>query len=200
MELDILAIVNQKYGFGLHPGFKFSIFILINIFAFSPDFIYLRWILLPLELLLGYIVHIKWFEMKGFFKVLMLNFIGLFLLFYAAELNLMIALMQFLNYTFTIIVMFLAAFIFVHMTPPRELLSFFEMLKVPKSFSVGLMVAIAFLPLLNIKIREIIRFQQARGYQFRIFNLIPLIIPGILGVLELAMNIAISMEARGFQL
>ena len=195
-----MGSVDHAFGFGIHPGIKFIVFVVVNILAFAPQFVYIRWILLPLELLLGYIVQLKWYEMKGFFKVLLLNFFALFLLFYAAELNFMSAFIQFINYAFTIVTMFLAAFIFIHMTPPRELLYFFEQIKVPKTFSVGLMVAIAFLPLLNLKVREIIRFQQARGYEFRIYNLVPLIIPGILGVLELAMNIAISMEARGFQL
>ena len=191
---------SRKYGFGIHPGIKFALFVLMNIMAFSTQFVFLRWILLPIEIIIGFIVRLKWHEMSGFFKVLLLNFVGLFLLFYLAERDALLALYTFLNYAFTLIVMFLAAFIFVHMTPPRELLSFFEMIRVPKTFSVGLMVAIAFLPMLNVKIREIIRFQQARGYQFRVFNLIPLIIPGILGVLELAVNIAISMESRGFSI
>lgn len=192
---------NSKYafGYGIHPGIKFGILILINLLAFSKALSWYRWILLPIEVLLGYLIHLPWRDLRGLLRALALNFLGLFLLFLLAERSWSVALTLFLDYAFTIVIMFLASFLFVKTTPPHELLRFFQMLHVPQSFSVALMVAISFLPILTEKIREIIRYQQARGYRFNFFNLIPLIIPGILSVLDLAINLTLSMESRGFE-
>ena len=93
----------QKYGFGIHPIFKFGLFILLNLIAFSPSFLKFRWILLPLEIFLGFLVKLNWKELGGFFKVLSLNFLGLFLLFYWAELSFWKAIVIFGNYASTIL-------------------------------------------------------------------------------------------------
>ena len=78
MEQTNTKYHNRKYGFGIHPGIKFTLFVLMNIMAFSTQFVFLRWILLPIEIIIGFIVRLKWHEMRGFFKVLLLNFVRLF--------------------------------------------------------------------------------------------------------------------------
>jgi energy-coupling factor transporter transmembrane protein EcfT len=189
-----------RWGFGIHPGIKFSIFLVFNILAFLPDFGWYRIVLLPAELVLAILVKLSWREVAGVVKILLINFIGLFLLFYLAYRNAITAILVFADYSFSILILFLATFIFLKTTPQRELLTFFRQIHVPSSFSLALMVAISFLPVLSQRIQEIIRLQQARGYHFHVWNLIPIIIPGVLGVLDLSMNLALSMEARGFEL
>lgn len=191
--------IHPRYRFGLHPLFKLSLFILLNIGAFLPELKYYREMFLLLELYMAYLVHLHFYEVSGFFKFLLLNFIGLYILFYFVEYDFWKAAIYFYEYSLSVVIMFIGTFIFTKATPARELLIALRLIHIPQGLALGFTVALTFLPLLTEKFRKIMAFQQARGYKFRIHHLGPIIIPGLLEILDLATNLAISLESRGFQ-
>lgn len=189
--------MTQSFKYHLHPFVKLGFFVGINILTFSPIIYSYRWIILAVEIMLAFICRLPWNLMRGFFKVLALNFIGLYLIFYFATFDWLAALLEFGNFGLTLIVMILAAFIFTFSTPPMELVSQFRRLRIPAKLVFAVVIAISWLPLLTKEIQNIVIIQKSRGYKIRLFNLGPIIIPAILRFMDLAINLSISLESRG---
>lgn len=188
------------YRYNLHPLLKLAVFTLLNVLAFLPQYQTWRWGVLIIEIFLGWLIKLRWNEIKGAFRFLFINFIGLYILFYFVDFNWFSALIIFGNYAISILVLFLGAFIFNKSTPPRELLTALRMIHIPQGLSIAFTIAITFLPLLTQNIRQVIAMQQARGYHVHLIHLGPIIIPSLLNIIDLSTNLAISMEARGFEM
>lgn len=193
-------MAHYPYRYNLHPLFKLLLFTILNTLAFLPQFSAWRWGLLPIEIFLGWVVKLQWGEIKGTMKFLLMNFVGLYILFYFVDFDWLGALFLFGNYAITIIVLFLGAFIFVRTTPPRELLTALRMIHIPQGLSIAFTISLTFLPLLTQNIRQVIAMQQARGYRMHLLHLGPILIPSLLNLIDLSTNLALSMEARGFEM
>jgi energy-coupling factor transporter transmembrane protein EcfT len=194
----MIMMPKTTHKFGIHPLLKLLGLILVNIAAFLPSFASNRWIILCLEIYLAWLVRLHFFEIKGFFKILGMNFAALYMLFYFATLDWLEAAVVFLDYSLTILIMFLAAFIFTKATPPKELIMALRQIGVPSKMAFTITIAITFLPQITKKIQEIITYQQARGYRFTIFKLTPVLLPAILGILDFSTNLSISLKSRGY--
>jgi len=190
----------RKYKYGLHPAIKLTILIIFNIFTFHPLFYEYRWGFLIFEILLAVIIRLKFQYLKGFIKFLLINFLAFYFLFYFIDFSWIQALIHLFDYFLTISIISLQAFIFYATTPPFELIIGLKTLKVPGNIAFAISIAISFLPIISNEIREVLVMQQSRGYKFRLFNLKPIIIPTILGVLDFSTNLAMSLEARGFKI
>ena len=190
--------IRIPYKFQIHPGIKLLLFLGINIGTFSPEFFPWRWILFVIEVLLVFWTRMPWARFSGIGKVILVNFLGLYLIFYFALFNWWEALLQFGSFALTLVIMILASFLFIHTTPPIELVSFLRRIKIPTKIVYASVISISWLPMLSQELRHIIVYQQARGYKISLFRIGPIIIPAILHVMDLAMNLSISMESRGF--
>ncbi len=188
------------YKYHIHPLLKISLFGILNIAAFLPSFQQARWIFLSLEIVLAICIKLDVYRIQGFFKFLFLNFLGIFILFYFVDYNWVNALILFYHYAISMLILFLGAFIFTQATPPRELLIAFRMINIPRKLALAITVAITFLPLLTERIRLTRAYQESRGYKVHFWNLGPIIIPSLLNILDLSMNLAISMESRGYEI
>ena len=190
----------RKYKYGLHPAIKLTILIIFNIFTFHPLFYEYRWGFLIFEILLAVIIRLKFQYLKGFIKFLLINFLAFYFLFYFIDFSWIQALIHFLDYFLTISIISLQAFIFYAATPPFELIIGLKTLKIPGNIAFAISISISFLPIISNEIKEVLVMQQSRGYKFRLFNLKPIIIPTILGIMDYSTNLAMSLEARGFKI
>ncbi|WP_371805509.1 energy-coupling factor transporter transmembrane component T [Candidatus Lokiarchaeum ossiferum] len=188
------------YKFHIHPIIKFLLFGILNVAAFLPSFQQIRWIFLITEIILAFGIKLEIYRVQGFFKFLFMNFIGIYFLFYFVDFSWINAFILFYQYTLSMLILFLGTFIFTQTTPPRELLTALRMFHIPRKLALGITVAITFLPLLTERIRLTRAYQEARGYKVHFWNLGPIIIPSLLNILDLSMNLAISMESRGYEI
>ncbi len=190
----------KKYRYGIHPAIKLTILIVFTIISFHPLFYDYRWVFLIFEILLAVIIRLKFQHLKGFIKFLLINFLGFYFLFYFIDFSWIQALIHLFDYILTISILSLQAFIFYATTPPFELIIGLKTLKIPGNIAFAISIAISFLPIISNEIREVLVMQQSRGYKFRLYNLKPIIIPTILGVMDYSTNLAMSLEARGFKI
>jgi energy-coupling factor transport system permease protein len=190
----------HQYRYGIHPAIKLTILIIFNIFTFHPLFYDSRIDFLIFEILLAVIIRLKFQYMKGFIKFLLINFLAFYFLFYFIDFSWIQALHHLYDYFLTISIISLQAFIFYASTPPFELIIGLKTLKIPGNIAFAISISISFLPIISNEIREVLVIQQSRGYKFRLFNLKPIIIPTILGVMDYSTNLAMSLEARGFKI
>lgn len=181
------------------PVLKLLILFTLNVFAFLPSFLPYRVILLIIEIVVAIIVHVDFYRIKGFLKFLSVNFIGLYFIFYFIDFRWINALILFLDYALTMAILFLGAFIYVKSTSSRDLLMALIQLKIPKKFALALTVSVTFLPLLIEKMRLTIAYQESRGYKLKLTNLSPILIPSLMNVLDVSINLALSIESRGFE-
>ncbi len=190
----------HQYRYGIHPAIKLTILIIFNIISFHPLFYDYRWGFLIFEIILAVIIRLKFQYLKGFIKFLVINFLAFYLLFYFIDFSWIQALIHLFDYFLTISIISLQAFIFYEATPPFELIIGLKTLKVPGNIAFAISIAISFLPIISNEIREVLVMQQSRGYKFKLFNLKPILIPTILGVMDYSTNLAMSLEARGFKI
>lgn len=190
----------HKYKYGIHPAIKLTILIIFNILSFHPLFYEYRWGFLIFEILLAVLIRLKFQYLKGFIKFLLINFLAFYLLFYFIDFSWIQALIHLFDYILTISIISLQAFIFYATTPPFELIIGLKTLKIPGNIAFAISIAISFLPIISNEIREVLVMQQSRGYKFKLFNLKPIIIPTILGVMDYSTNLAMSLESRGFKI
>ncbi len=188
----------KRFKYHIHPLLKLGVLIGFNIFAFLPQFDVYRYAILGIEIFLAVLIKLEIYRFKAFFKFLFLNFIPIFFLFYFIDFNWISALIKMWDYLLTTIIMFISVFLFYSITPPKELLIGFRAIRLPKPFALGITIGLTFLPYLTDSIRLTRATQEARGYKLRIWNLGPILIPSILVVLDLSINLAISLEARGY--
>ena len=190
----------HNYRYGIHPAIKLTILIIFNIFTFLPLFYNYRWGFLIFEIILAVIIRLEFQYIKGFIKFLVINFLAFYFLFYFMELSWIQALLHLLDYFLTISIISLQTFIFYSTTTPLELIIGLKTLKIPGNIAFAISISISFLPIISNEIREVLVMQQSRGYKLRLFNLKPIIIPTILGVMDYSTNLAMSLEARGFKI
>jgi len=188
----------MKYKFHVHPIIKLGLFIGMNFLAFLPLFLSWRWVIFGIEILLMISLKYSWKGIKGFAKILVLNFLVLFLLFYFATWNWLDALREFASFAFTLLIMIQTTFLFTYTTPPMELVVTLRKLKIPTKIIFAGVIALSWLPLLTREIQNIVIVQKSRGYRIHPFHLGPILIPAILRILDLAINLSISLESRGF--
>ncbi len=204
MELDsvnnIKNLTNnyKNYKYGIHPLLKLSGLIFLNIIAFTTFFKFIKLYILVIELFLGFLIKIPIRRIKGLLKILMINFISLYFLFYFINFNFLDAFFIFIDYALMILIMLLATFIFYHITPPYELLIALKKLRVSTKFAVAITISLGFFPIMTQIIRQILAFQRARGYKIRLWNIGPLLIPIFLAILDLSINLSLSLDSRGF--
>ena len=190
----------SQYKYGIHPAIKLAILIVFTMVSFHPLFYDYRWGFLIFEIILAVIIRLKLEQLKGYFIFLLINFIGFYFLFYFIDFSWIQALIHLFDYFLTISIISLQTFIFYASTPPFELIIGLKTLKIPGNIAFAISIAISFLPIILNEIREVLVMQQSRGYKFRLFNLKPIIIPTILGVMDYSTNLAMSLEARGFKI
>ncbi|WP_457559622.1 energy-coupling factor transporter transmembrane component T family protein [Candidatus Harpocratesius sp.] len=198
LKLSNEDIQSHPFKYHIHPLIKLSIFIGFNLLAFSSSFINLKWIILLIECICAVLVKLPWRIMKGFFKLLMLNFLSIFLIFYFATKDWKSALILFGNFAVTILIMIIASFLFTHATPPIELITELRKVRIPAKFIFAILIAISWLPLLTQEIQKIIIIQKSRGYKINLFKPGPIAIPALLKIMDFAINLSISLESRGF--
>jgi energy-coupling factor transport system permease protein len=81
----------------------------------------------------------------------------------------------------------------------KSLLQALVFLKVPSELAFMLVISLRFLPLMQEQLTKIRVSQALRGYELKPFSLpIPLIVPMMHSSLKRAMQLAISLESRGF--
>jgi len=199
--MELLSLDPDKhFKHGIHPLIKLALLIILNILIFLPETKIIRLPLIAVEVILFYLVKLRWYEIRGFFKILLLNFPVFFLLFYFVDYSWSSAFFLFLDYALTVLLMFLGSFIFWKATPLRELIYALRKVGIPTAGAFGISISVNLMPLISEKIRTIIRYQQARGYRFSIFHLAPVLIASILNLLEISTDLALSLESRGFSL
>ncbi|MCX6775303.1 MAG: energy-coupling factor transporter transmembrane component T [Candidatus Micrarchaeota archaeon] len=87
----------------------------------------------------------------------------------------------------------------VYTTEIKSLLQALVFLKVPSELAFMLVISLRFLPLMQEQLTKIRVSQALRGYETKPFSLpIPLIVPLMHSSLKRAMQLAISLESRGF--
>ncbi|MHA1720043.1 MAG: energy-coupling factor transporter transmembrane component T family protein [Promethearchaeota archaeon] len=190
----------QNYKYGIHPAIKLVFLIVFNIITFHSLFYSYRWLFLIIEILIAVTIRLNFQYLKGYIKFLIINFLGFYFLFYFVDFSWFGALMNLFDYFLTITIISLQTFIFYKITPPSELIIGLRSLKIPGVFAFAVSISIYFLPVILIQIKETIVMQQSRGYKFKIYNLRPILIPTILGVINFSTNLAISLESRGFKI
>jgi energy-coupling factor transporter transmembrane protein EcfT len=169
----------------------------LNIIGFLPVFSGILYIILLLEVVLAVLVRIDFFRIAGFFKILIWNFLGMFLLFYFVQYDWSEAARLLIHYAMVLLIMFFGVFLFIHTTPPRQLLFSLRSVKIPKQFAVGFTIAISFLPVIVTTLRNTKMTQESRGYRLSLWNLGPILIPSILTIMDFSMDLSLSLEARG---
>lgn len=87
----------------------------------------------------------------------------------------------------------------IYTTEIKSLLQALVFLKVPSELAFMLIMSLRFLPLMQEQLTKIRVSQALRGYETKPFSLpIPLIVPLMHSSLKRAMQLAISLESRGF--
>ncbi|MBY9005820.1 MAG: hypothetical protein KGD63_03595 [Candidatus Lokiarchaeota archaeon] len=195
-----LNIDNEIYKYGIHPLFKLMGLILLNIIAFTDFFEFIKLYIFVIELLLAILVKVSFRKIKGFTKILLLNFIGLYFLFYFVNFDLINAFFLFIDYSIMILIMVFATFIFYEITPPYELLLALKKLKISTKFAIAITISLSFFPIINDRMKKILAFQRSRGYKLRLWRLGPILIPIFLTILDLSINLSISLDGRGYRL
>ncbi|MCF2140020.1 MAG: energy-coupling factor transporter transmembrane protein EcfT [Candidatus Lokiarchaeota archaeon] len=198
LKLSNEDIQSYSFKYHIHPIIKLSIFISFNLLAFSSSFKHLRWIILLIECVFAFLVRLPWRIMNGFFKVLILNFLSIFLIFYFATKEWKSALILFGNFAVTILIMIIASFLFTHATPPIELITELRKVRIPAKYILAIVIAISWLPLLTQEVQKIIVIQKSRGYKINLFKPGPIAIPALLRIMDFSINLSISLESRGF--
>jgi energy-coupling factor transport system permease protein len=93
----------------------------------------------------------------------------------------------------------LISLLYIYTTEVKSLLQALVFFKVPTEFAFMLTIAISFLPLMQEELNRIRISQAVRGYELAPFSVpIPLIVPLLNSSLKRAMELAISLESRGF--
>jgi len=165
--------------------------------AFLPLFSDFLFLFLLFEILLAAILRFEFFLIARFFKILAWNFLSMFILFYFVQYDWLEAVRLTYHYAMILLIMFFGVFLFIHTTPPRQLLFSLRKIKIPKQLAVGLTVAISFLPIITNTLRNTKAAQESRGYRVSLWNLGPILIPSILSIMDFSMNLSLSLEARG---
>ena len=169
----------------------------LNIIAFLPVFSNVLYVVLLFEVILAIIVRIEFSGIFGFFKILIWNFFAMFFIFYFVHYDWFEAARLLYHYAMILLIMFFGVFLFIHTTPPRQLLFSLRSVKIPKQFAVGLTVALSFFPLITTTLRNTKMAQESRGYRLSLLNLGPILIPSILAIMDFSMELSLSLEARG---
>ena len=73
------------YKFHIHPIIKLFLFGVLNIAAFLPSFQQTRWIILGIEIFLAFGIKLEIYRIQGFFKFLLMNFFGIYILFFFVD-------------------------------------------------------------------------------------------------------------------
>jgi len=190
----------RNYKYNIHPLIKFGAYMGLNFLIFYGPFQPFRLSLLFAEALVAFLIRFRFRHLWGFLKIVLINMIPIYLLFYFASWNWLTALEVFGSYALTLGVMLFGTFVFVQATPPFELILALRRIGVPKSVAFSLTIAISWLPFLTQEIKRIIVMQQSRGYRFRLTQLGPVLIPAILAMMDFSINLTNSTRARGFEL
>ena len=169
----------------------------LNIIAFLPVFSGFLYIILLLEVALAVFVRVDFSQIVGFFEILIWNFLGMFFLFYFVQYDWFEAARLLYHYAMILMIMFFGVFLFIHTTPPRQLLFSLRSVKIPKQLAIGFTVAISFLPVITMTLRNTKMAQEARGYRLSLWNLGPILIPSILTIMNFSIDLSLSLEARG---
>lgn len=192
------VVEQHSFKYHIHPFFKVIGFIGLNILIFLPVLAPWRWLFFVIEFIAAFFLHLPWRQFLGIGKIIAINFVGILIIFYFAYSDWKLALIEFGNYALTLIIMILGSFLFTASTSPLELVTFFRKFKIPPKYIFAIVIAMTWLPILSQEIRKIVIYQQARGYKLSIFHLGPIIIPAILNLMDLSINLSISLESRGF--
>jgi len=93
----------------------------------------------------------------------------------------------------------LISLLYIYTTEVKSLLQALVFFKVPAEFAFMLTISVSFLPLVQEELNRIRISQAVRGYELAPFSLpIPLLVPLLNSSLKRAMELAISLESRGF--
>lgn len=187
----------SQYKFSIHPILKIIVFSVINFLNFFQKLEKYRIYILFLEIIIAVLIHLDFLKILPFLKFLFVIFIPTYFMFFLIDFNWINALIYFGEYILTTFNLFFSIFIFNEITPLNELLICFKLLFIPKKIALGLTIAITFLPYLINYVKITKAIQESRGYKFRFWNIKPIIIPSIVSIMELSINLSISLNVRG---
>ena len=190
----------NMYRFHLHPTIKLLFLILGNTMIFVNFGFLSQLIILLVEVFIITIIKLKLSQYKSFLVIFTINLIPTYFLVLLSLNDYFHALLAILDYSIKIYLTFFMIIIFYAITPPYELINLLRSIKAPKSIALGITIAINVFPLIFHTISRIKVIQEARGYNFRLWNLKPILIPSILIFLDQSTELTISMKARGFDI
>lgn len=195
--------MNKEFRYKIHPLFKLMFLILVSILGFyqwsENNYLY-RSIISLSELILFIIITKNWKEIRNVIAFLLINTLSasVFLLIFGTSFESTINFS--FDYLLTTTILFFGALIYWKTTPNNEILDFFKRLHIPNAISIGLTIALSFIPVFFKAVRETIVFQKSRGFRFRTLNISAILIPILIKMFTLSNNLAISLESRGFEL
>jgi cobalt/nickel transport system permease protein/energy-coupling factor transport system permease protein len=152
------------------------------------------------EIILAILIKINVDRVIPVLKFLLINLIPIYLLFYFVDFDWIIALRYFGEFTSKIFVLLISLLLFVEVTPLSTLVTSLSKIGFPKRLTFVVVVGINFIPLISAQLRKVVQFQKARGYKVRLFKLKPILVPVITNILDLSLNISLSLESRGLEL
>ncbi|MBN2156799.1 MAG: hypothetical protein JW776_12220 [Candidatus Lokiarchaeota archaeon] len=182
--------------------FKISLVIGVQVIVFLQysAFFHIRWILLLIEITLGFVIRMDVRKLIPLAKFITINLIPIFLIFYFVEYDWINTLVSFGDFIIKILLMLLSVVLFSETTSQYTLLLSLSKIGVPKRIAFIIMNIFSFIPILSEELRSVTLSQKARGYKFRLRNLKPILVPIILSLLDLSINLSISLESRGYEL
>ncbi len=181
---------------------KILLVIGVQIIAFlsSSIFFHVRWILLVFGIILCIIVKIKFRNLIPLIKFLALNMVPIFLIYYYANLDWILALSSFADFLIKMLLLLMSVILFSHTTSQYKLMISLTRIGIPKRIAFIVMNLLTFIPLISEQIHLVVLSQKARGYKVRLLNLRPIIVPVVLHLLDFSINISLSLESRGMNI
>ena len=105
------------------------------------------------------------------------------------------------------LVIILSTIVFSMSTSPRDIISSLSKMKIPYAFAFMLALAIRFVPVINKEFNQVVQAQKARAYKISfslkqpiqtVKSFIPVLIPVFMLLFKKSLDIALSIESRGF--
>lgn len=178
---------------------KLALLVVTNVAAFHPATKSWNAVLMVAAMFVARHAGVKRGDVLGFTKLVILSLPGTFVLFTLSSGDWITATLGAAEFTLALALLGTASFAFWKSTPARDLAMTLRTARVPRSLVLALTVAILFLPVILAGLQRARAYQEARGYRFSLFRLSPLLVPAIVHVLDLSTNLAISLQARGFE-
>ncbi|NMC07424.1 MAG: hypothetical protein GYA24_19570 [Candidatus Lokiarchaeota archaeon] len=181
----------------VQPLLSFASLVCLNILAFFPVHVLVRSGLLCIVSIVAIRARLRWNEISGILLFLIVNLAWMILIFYFVSFDWFVSARLFIDYALLAFILTIGTCVFWKVTPARDLAVALGTIKVPRSFALAIVVGTMFLPFLARSLKEITIMQQARGVKRSSFKLVSIVIPAILRILDLSVDMSLSMQSRG---